>query len=189
MSKLTDKQEEFVQKLIQGNSQREAYKISYPNCKATDKTIDEKASKLFSMGKVRTRYNEIHDRLVKESEDECIVSVKDVLKELKSVAFANGADFANVVEKTYKKAICDGKGEFIGYEDEIYKAVDIKLTEDVSEEKLKAISSIKQGKNGIEIKTNDKVKALELIGKHLGMFKEKDEDKGSDVPKVVDDIG
>ena len=32
------------------------------------------------------------------------------------------------------------------------------------------IASIKQGANGIEVKTHDKVRALEMLGKMLGMF-------------------
>ena len=43
---------------------------------ATDKTVDVKASELFALGKVRGRYNEIHDRLIKEAEDECIVTAR-----------------------------------------------------------------------------------------------------------------
>ena len=49
----------------------------------------------------------------------------------------------------------------------------------MSETDKKAIASIKRGKNGIEISTCDKVRALELLGKHLGMFKEKVEVSGN----------
>jgi hypothetical protein len=34
---------------------------------------------LFALGKVRGRYNEINDRLIKEAEDECIVDANNVL--------------------------------------------------------------------------------------------------------------
>lgn len=56
MSKLTTKQEIFVQQLIAGQSQRQAYRQAYNAEKMTDKTVDEKASKLFKDGKVRARY-------------------------------------------------------------------------------------------------------------------------------------
>ena len=56
MSKLTTKQEIFVQQLIAGQSQRQAYRRAYNAEKMTDKTVDEKASKLFKDGKVRARY-------------------------------------------------------------------------------------------------------------------------------------
>lgn len=57
MNMLTDKQEKFVQELIKGKSQREAYKIAYNTKKMTDKSIDVKASELFNNGKVTVRYN------------------------------------------------------------------------------------------------------------------------------------
>lgn len=56
MSKLTTKQELFVQNLVAGQSQRQAYRQAYNAEKMTDKTVDEKASKLFKDGKVRARY-------------------------------------------------------------------------------------------------------------------------------------
>ena len=34
----------------------------------------------------------------------------------------------------------------------------------------KAVASIKEGQYGTEIKLHDKVRALELLGKHLGVF-------------------
>ncbi len=42
-----------------------------------------------------------------------------------------------------------------------------------------AIAGIKEGDNVIEVKLNDKGKALELIGRHLGMFKDKLEVSGA----------
>jgi hypothetical protein len=56
VSKLTTKQEIFVQQLVAGQSQRQAYRQAYNAEKMTDKTVDEKASKLFKDGKVRARY-------------------------------------------------------------------------------------------------------------------------------------
>ena len=52
-------------------------------------------------------------------------------------------------------------------------------TDELSRRQIKAISGIKQGKNGIELTTYDKVKALELLGRHLGMFKDKVEVSGN----------
>jgi phage terminase small subunit len=84
--KLTDKQEKFVEELIAGKSQREAYHIAYPkSVNWLDSAVDTKACILFKNGKVQERYNAIHDRLIKEAEDECIVSAKDVLRELVNI--------------------------------------------------------------------------------------------------------
>lgn len=58
---LTIKQEIFVQRLIEGYSQREAYKFAY-NCeKMKDESIDIEASKLFNNPKISLRYQELLD--------------------------------------------------------------------------------------------------------------------------------
>ena len=52
---LTPKREKFVQNLIQGMSQREAYKNSFNAKNMSDRTIDNKAYKLFKTDEVRAR--------------------------------------------------------------------------------------------------------------------------------------
>lgn len=64
---LTAKQEKFVRNLIEGMSQREAYKNSYNASNMADKTIDEKACLLFADDKIRTRYKELQEELAKAS--------------------------------------------------------------------------------------------------------------------------
>lgn len=59
MDKLTPKQELFVQGIISGLSQRQAYRQAYKAEKMTDKTVDERASKLLKEYKVSTRYREL----------------------------------------------------------------------------------------------------------------------------------
>ena len=49
----------------------------------------------------------------------------------------------------------------------------IKSTDSLSEKQRRAIAGIKEGANGIEIKLNDKEKALELLGRHLGMWNDR----------------
>ena len=60
---LTTKQELFVQSLIQGYSQREAYKMAYEADNMKDKTIDNKAYILFSNKEIRARYEELKNEL------------------------------------------------------------------------------------------------------------------------------
>ena len=67
---LTAKQEKFVKNLIKGMSQREAYKNSYNAKNMKDKTIDNKASKLFKKDEVRARY----EKLQEKAEDKAIMS-------------------------------------------------------------------------------------------------------------------
>lgn len=58
-SRLTPKQELYVQALVSGASQRTAYKAAYSTRTMRDKTVDEKASRLFAQSKIRARYDEL----------------------------------------------------------------------------------------------------------------------------------
>lgn len=60
MSKLTTKQELFVQQIIAGQSQRQAYRSAYPSAKKwKDNVVDNKASELLKNGEVSVRYREL----------------------------------------------------------------------------------------------------------------------------------
>ena len=64
---LTAKQEKFVQCIIEGMSQADAYRSAYPNQKMSDKTVWETASKLMSNPKVTARLSELRNELAKPS--------------------------------------------------------------------------------------------------------------------------
>lgn len=151
---LTDKQEKFVQELIKGKSQREAYKLSYNTKKMTDKSIDELASRTFANIKVMSRYNEIHDRLVKEAEDETIITAKEILTELKHIAFD---DIRNYLSFQGNK-----EGDII---------VNLKNSETIDTRNISEISINKDGQ--FKFKLYQKDNALVQLGRHLGLF-EKD---------------
>lgn len=59
---LTPKQEKFVRNLVNGMSQREAYKNSYDAENMADNVIDKEASLLFKDRKITERYQELVDR-------------------------------------------------------------------------------------------------------------------------------
>ena len=79
-NKLTMKQENFIQGIINGLTQRQAYKEAY-NAQYADKDIDSKASNLFNSDKIQARYNELLMKL----EDESIMNAKDRMKYLTKI--------------------------------------------------------------------------------------------------------
>lgn len=81
MEKLTIKQEKFVQNLLKGMSQREAYKNSYDASNMKNETIDRRASELFKNGKVKARYEELNKR----AENKAIMSAIERKKWLTKV--------------------------------------------------------------------------------------------------------
>ena len=64
---LTAKQELFVQKIIEGMSQADAYRSAYNTKRMTDKTIWENASRLMADSKVTARLTELRNELAKPS--------------------------------------------------------------------------------------------------------------------------
>lgn len=82
MSELTTKQEKFIQNIVSGMSQRQAYKEAYNAENMEDKTIDEEACRLFNDCKISARYKELIDKL----EDETIMTALEKRRMLKEMA-------------------------------------------------------------------------------------------------------
>lgn len=104
-----------------------------------------------------------------------------VLFELATIAFSNAADYAAVVER--EATIQNDEGDVIQLYDKdgnpvMYRTVEPVLTADLTEKQKRALSVIKKGRDGFEVKPYDKIRALELLGKHLGMFADKVEVSG-----------
>ena len=78
---LTQKQEKFVQSLIQGMSQADAYRSAYATKNMSDKTIHEAASRLVADSKVSARLSELREQMTKET----IMSAQKRLEWLTSI--------------------------------------------------------------------------------------------------------
>lgn len=75
---LTPKQESFAQKYVELGNASEAYRQSYNAKKATDKTINEAASRLLADSKVSARVKELQSAALKRHE----LTVDDIIAEL-----------------------------------------------------------------------------------------------------------
>lgn len=175
MSLVTKNQEIFVDEyLIDFNATR-AYKVAYPNIKK-DETAAAAGARMLRNVNVANYIEKRMDDRKKRIE----ITQDKVLEELALVAFSNAADYAQIIQK---QAVDISSGKCVPMIDKdgkpvMMKQVDVTLTEKLTEEQKRALASIKEGRNGIEIKTHDKVHALELLGRHLGMFKDKVEVSG-----------
>lgn len=148
---LTEKQKRFVDEYLIDLNATRAYKVAYPNVKK-DTVAATNGGRLLRNAEIK----EYIEKRIKERERRTEITQDMVLKELAAIAFIDVTEIVNT----------DGE--------EVY----IKPTATLSDVKKKAISSIKQTKDGIEIKFHDKEKALEMLGRHLGMFKDKVEVSG-----------
>lgn len=180
---LTDKQKLFADEYLIDLNATRAYKEVYKSCKK-DETARVNGSRLLTNANV-VKY--IEERM-KDRSRRTEITQDWVLNELFAIAKVNGTDFAQVVEEPMIV-----EGHYVMDPDtgklRNWEMVKVTPTDMLSEDKKKAISGIKMGKNGIEVNTCDKVRALELLGKHLGMFTDKTEITGDLGIKVVVDYG
>ena len=160
---LTKKQKLFVEEyLIDLNATQAAIRAGY-----SPETANEQGSQ--NLAKLSIR-NEIDKRMAERSRRTGINQDR-VLMELAKIALVNPANVVNFEEATIK--------------------------EDAADEDLAAVASVKvkrfPTKNGEgierEIKFHDKNKALDALGRHLGMFKDKLELSGMESEKSkLDDL-
>ena len=161
--KLTAKQQRFCDEyLIDLNATQAAIRAGY-----SEKTACEQGARLLTNVKVQAYIQTRKFDRIERTE----ITQDMVLQELANIAFSNAADYAAVVEK---QAVVEGVP---AVDDEgnpvMYRTVEPFLTADLTEKQKRALAVIKKGKDGFEVKPYDKVRALELLGKHLGMWTEK----------------
>lgn len=159
---MTEKQKIFADEYLIDLNATRAYKVAYPRVK-NDETAAAAAARLLKNVKVVTYI----EKRMQDRQKRTEVTQDRVIEELAAIAFARATDFAQIVNGN----------------------VVLTDTADLTESQTKAIAGIKEGKFGIELKLNDKEKALELLGRHLGMFKDRLEVSGLDEEKnKLDDI-
>lgn len=88
---LTAKQEKFVQKIIEGSSQADAYRAAYNTSKMTDKTIWEAASKLMADSKVTARLSELREQITSEK----IMSAQKRMEWLTQLVMGEDASYSD----------------------------------------------------------------------------------------------
>lgn len=193
MAKLTAKQQRFCDEyLIDLNATQAAIRAGY-----SPKGMNKRVSRMMANEGIQAYIKE-HQ---KELEERTEITQDSVLHELALIAFAKASDYARVVEKD---AMVEVDGNMVPVLDEDgnqvkYRTVEPILTDELTEDQKKAIAVIKKGRDGFEIKPYSKIQALELLGKHLGMFTEKVEVKNTtpnafegltteELKKLIDDV-
>ena len=140
--KLTLKQEAFCNYYIETGNASEAYRRAFCCAKMKPAVVNVKAVELLSNGKVSVRVKELQDELKKKSD----LSKERILNELKCILDSKITDYVDLKDCKL-----------------IFKDFD-----ELTESQIKAIESIKQGKNGLELKLHGKSWTIEQICKMLG---------------------
>lgn len=146
MAKLTEKQKRFIEEyLIDLNATQAAIRAGY-----SPKTANEQGNRLLTNVSVRTHV----DQAIAERSRRTGINQDRVIQELARIGFLNPDDVIN-----FNNATVDSNASI----DDLAAIQSVKVKSSYSENG----ESIER-----EVKFNDKLKALELLGKHLGMFKD-----------------
>lgn len=140
LNELTDKQKAFVNEYLIDLNATQAAIRAGYSAK--------NAGKIGSQLLEKTRVSAEIQKAMAKREKRTEITQDRVLKELATIGFFQITDFMKV-----------DKGQLV-----------IKDTSDVDLENIPAISGIKATQFGLDVRFHDKVKALELIGEHLGMW-------------------
>lgn len=143
---MTKKQKIFADEYLIDLNATRAYRVAYPSVKR-DETAAAAAARMLRNVKVQEYISE----RMQERQQRTEVTQDMVIKELAAIGFSKATDYVAIKGGT----------------------VFIKDTDAMTEDQIRAIAGIKEGANGIEVKLNDKEKALELLGRHLGMWNDK----------------
>lgn len=171
---LSNQQKLFCQEYLKlGMNATQAYMKVYKTCKK-EETAMANASRLLRNVKVKEYIEELQSKV----EEKAIVSIEDIVKELTAIAFTDRTKISKMVtkEKQLEKTTL------------VYKAVDFSDTDTLDNETKKVIAGYKQTQSGLAVETYDKMKALELLGKYLGMFTETVKIENPEATKILSSI-
>lgn len=160
MAKLTDKQQKFVEEyLIDLNATQAAIRAGY-----SVNNADKIGSELLG----KTRVSQAIKEAMAERSRRTGISADRVLIEIAKLAFVNPANVINMEDGTVRTDATDD---------------DLACVQSV---KKKRSSSDTGSSTENEVKLYDKKAALELLGKHLGIFTERFKVEGA-IPVVIQD--
>jgi len=165
---LTVKQKLFADEYLTDLNATRAYKAVYKNCKK-DETAKAAGSRLLTYVNVE-KYVE---KRIKDREKRTEITQDKVLSELAKIGFANIGDYLS-----YRTAL--GVIDYNEDGEPVINARTFLELVDSKEVDTSVIQEVSISKDGtFKFKLYDKEKALEQIGRHLGMFKDKVEVSGS----------
>jgi phage terminase small subunit len=162
--KLTPRQQAFADHYLADpeHNATAAYKACYPSCK-TESAAAGSASRMLRIEKVASYIAERRQELLKPME----ITAARVLQELAKIAFADVGRFARWR---------NGK-------------VVLTPSEELTPDETACVAEVSQTSAGhVRFKLHDKAKALDLLGRHFGMFQADDQALVHRTFIVVDDL-
>ena len=172
---LSNNQKLFCQEYLKlGMNGTQAYMKIYKTCKK-EETARTNASRMLTKANIQEYIQELQ----KKVEEKTTVTIEDIVNELTAIAFADRTKISKVVNENIEI-------------DENIKVnmpnVIMPNTDNLDIKEKKVIAGYKKTRNGVSVETYDKVKALELLGKYLGMFTETVKIENPEATKILSSI-
>lgn len=161
---LTVKQERFCQKYHECGNASEAYRYAYDAEKMNSQNIHCKASQLLLKGYISDRLREMQDKMLKRSE----ITKERVLEELTAIMESKITDYVELVTREVPISKPKIGESWEDVETTPRQFLEFKDFSQLTERQVRAIESIKEGRNGIELKLHGKSWTIERICKMLG---------------------
>ena len=183
--KLTIKQEKFCNKYLECGNASEAYRYAYDCSKMGEGVVWRRASELLNNGDVAVRIKAIQEELREKN----IISKERVLKELSAILNSRITDYVDLVTSEVEVPMTDSDIDLgIPPRYITVQKLEFKDFSQLTDEQVKAIESVKQGRNGIELKLHGKSWTIERICSMLGYNapekKANTDSKGNDIPSM-----
>lgn len=182
--KLTIKQEKFCNKYLECGNASEAYRFAYDCSNMGEGIVWRRASELLNNGDVAVRIKSLQEELREKN----IITKERILTELAAILDSRISDYVNLVTTEVEIPMSEKEIEagtppqYITVQKLVFKDFS-----ELSDKQIKAIESIKQGRNGIELKLHGKSWTIERINAMLG-YNAPDkiantDTKGNDIPQ------
>ncbi|MCR4373436.1 MAG: terminase small subunit [Acidobacteria bacterium] len=160
---LTHKQETYALKRFEGLNESDAYRFAYAAENMKPATIWRSAHAVETNPKVSARIAELHAATVERSQ----VTVDRIVAELASIAFA---DIRDVVTWDEDNAYLIPAAELTRAQAGVIR--EMKQRRVVTRGQSNSGGEYEQTTDQREVKLHDKQRALEMLGKYLGMFRD-----------------
>jgi phage terminase small subunit len=120
---LTVKQEKFVQELVKGKSQRQAYLASY-NCKRIkDKTIDNLAYRLMQKGEIRARYEELRKASEAKAVNDATTIRAKLIDMYAAMTFKDAKDYYQLGKNELGETVAQIRSDFLEFDGAPVKSI------------------------------------------------------------------
>ncbi|MEI6865552.1 terminase small subunit [Flavicella sp.] len=175
-SRWTNKKEMFSTEYVQLDDASKAYRRAYNTAKMKDKTVNEAASRLLKDSKVAARVKGLKEIAAEIAEKEFRIDSKELLGHLNILRKSRIDQYVDFVQISVPVGIDEETQQTVCKTESVLQ---FKPFEELTEEQLMCVESIKDTRNGIELKLHGKDWTIEKIAKHIGFYEKDNEQKST----------